>query len=165
MKRSPDPAATATFVVVSQGAVITSGTDAQPLAHLGAGEATYVPASATTSLLAADGIAANYQQLQLATSGTGVPFTPGAGVRDVDVLRDVLGPGETLTIADSAAAPTLVVISRGTVTVAGDPAGSADLIGGSSGTFDGNLTLVNTGTDQAVVVAARTDPLDPLSHP
>jgi len=55
----------ATFVVVSQGALITSGADALPRAHLGAGEAANLPAGATTSLLAADGVAANYQrQLQ-----------------------------------------------------------------------------------------------------
>lgn len=86
------------------------------------------------------------------TGGAGVPFTPGAGTRDVDVLRDVLGPGETLAIADSPAAPALVVISRGTVSVAGDPAGAADLAAGTNGTFDGYLTLVNTGIDQATVV-------------
>lgn len=151
---SPNPAATATFLVVSQGAVTTVGDDAQPLAHLGAGEATLLPANANTTLVAADGIAANYHHIQLGTSGSGDPFTPGAGVRDVGVLRDVLGPGETLAVADSAAAPAFVVIERGTVTVAGDPAGSTDLSAGASGTFDGNLTLVNTGTDPATVIAA-----------
>ena len=86
--------------------------------------------------------------------GTGDPFTPGPGVRDVDLVRDVLDPGGTLAIADSDAAPALVVAVTGSLTVAGDPAGSADVTAAAPDTFDGNLTLVNGGTEPAVVLVA-----------
>ena len=48
----------------------------------------------------------------------------------------------------------LVVVVTGSVTVAGDFAGSADVTAATPDTFDGNLTLVNGGSEPAVVLVA-----------
>ena len=143
-----------TFFAVTAGALVAADGET-PIARVGAGEATFVRKDATTTVMPADGAAAN--RLGLGTGGAGGagdPFAPGPGVRDVDLVRDVLDPGGTLAIADSEAAPKLVVVVTGSVTVAGDPAGSADVTAATPDTFDGNLTLVNGGSEPAVVLVA-----------
>ena len=144
-----------TFVLVLQGAAIAADVEEAPLVRLGAGEATFVGTAGSTTLAPADGGGLSLNRISLnapGEGGTGDPFTPGPGVRDIDLLRDVLQPGETLAIADSTAGPALVVVTDGSVTVAGAPSGSADLAAGASGAFDGALTVVNGGTVPAALV-------------
>jgi hypothetical protein len=153
---APAVAGVDTFFAVTAGAVVAADATT-PIARVAAGEAVFVANDATTTLSAADGAAANFDRIALTIGGqggTGDPFTPGPGVRDVDLVRDVLEAGGTLTIADSEAAPALVVVASGGVTVAGDPAGSADVTPGAPDTFDGALTISNGGTDPAVVLVA-----------
>ena len=155
---APSPAADATdtFVAVTDGALVAADA-ATPIALLAAGEAMFVPGDATTVVVPADGAAASFSRIALTeggAAGAGDPFTPGPGVRDVNLVRDVLDPGGTLAIAESETAPALVVVVSGGVTVAGDPAGSADVTAGVSDTFAGNLTIVNGGTEPAVVLVA-----------
>ncbi len=155
---APSPAADATdtFVAVTDGALVAADA-ATPIALLAAGEAMFVPGDAPTMVLPADGAAASFSRIALTEggpAGAGDPFSPGPGVRDVNLVRDVLDPGGTLAIAESETAPALVVVVSGGVTVAGDPAGSADVTAGVSDTFAGNLTIVNGGTEPAVVLVA-----------
>jgi Bacterial TSP3 repeat len=152
---TPAVAGSDTFFAVTAGALVAADA-ATPIARIAAGEALFVRNDATTTVMPADGAAANFLRISLDTGGggTGDPFTPGSGVRDVDLVRDVLDPGGTLAIPDSDAAPALVVVVTGSVTVAGDPAGSADVAAAAPDTFDGNLTLVNGGTEPAVVLVA-----------
>jgi len=145
-----------TFVVMLEGAAIAADGEGAPIVRLGVGEATFVRDVGPTTLAPADGAGLSLNRISLgepAEGGVGEPFTAGAGVRDVDLLRDVLEPGQTLAIADSPAAPALLLVTEGTVTVAGGPGGSADLAAGASGTFDGALTVVNGGTTPAALLA------------
>jgi Bacterial TSP3 repeat len=153
---SPAVAGSDTFFAVTDGALVAADGET-PIARVAAGEAIFVRKDATTTVMPADGAAANFLRIGLGTGGdggTGDPFAPGPGVRDVDLVRDVLDPGGTLAIADNEAAPALVVVVAGNVTVAGDPAGSADVTAATPDTFDGNLTLVNGGSEPAVVLVA-----------
>ena len=100
-----------------------------------------MPVDATTTISPLIGVPATYSRIALVaggTSGAGDPFTPGAGVRDVNLVRDVLDPEGTLAIAGSDAAPALVLVVAGGVTVDGDPAGSADVAVGAPDTFSGD---------------------------
>ena len=153
---SPAVEGSDTFFAVTAGALLAAEAGT-PTALIAAGEAMFVRNDATTTVMPTDGAAANFRRIALNSGGeggTGAPFSPGPGIRDVDLVRDVLDPGGTLAIPDSDAAPALVIAVDGSLTVAGDPAGSADVTAAAPGTFDGNLTIVNGGTDTAVVLVA-----------
>jgi hypothetical protein len=156
---APSPAAAGadTFIAVTDGALVAAdGTI--PIALLAAGEALFVGGDATTTVSPAQGTTASFSRLALTPAGAGGvgdPITPGPGVRDVDLVRDVVDPGGTLEIAEGDAGPSLVVVVSGgvTVTVTG-AAGSADVTTAAPATFAGNLTIVNGGSEPAVVLVA-----------
>lgn len=151
---------TPSFVAVASGAAIPTSAEGVALARIGAGEATFV--SPGVSLVAADGAPAELLRLAIAPGDGDSPSAtlgPPPGLYDIDIVRDVLAPGESLSLADSPAAPALVVAAAGAVTVAGAPSGSVDLAAGQSATLDGSLTLVNAGTTPAVVLAGIVGPL------
>jgi hypothetical protein len=152
---APTPAAPASsFIAVITGAAIPTAEDGTALARVGAGEAAHVATG--TSLVAADGAPAELLRLELAAGDGDSPSStigPPPGLYDVDLVRDILAPGESMPIPDSPAAPALVVAVSGSVTVAGAPSGSVDVADGQSATLDGSLTVVNAGTSPAVVLA------------
>ena len=81
-------------------------------------------------------------------SGPGA-FTPGAGQRDVNIVRDVVAPGETFTV--SSEFPVLVVVSGGDLV---DAAGTAGTIAaGTTATLGTAVALRNDGAVPVVVVA------------
>ncbi|HEV2066403.1 MAG TPA: hypothetical protein VGR08_06180 [Thermomicrobiales bacterium] len=80
------------------------------------------------------------------------PFVPEAGVRDLDLVRDVLATGEESRLA-AGAGQTLVFASIGNVTVAAEGGEPVTLAEGEAGAFDGELTLT-TETEASAFVAA-----------
>lgn len=151
---------TPSFVAVTSGAAIPTSADGTALARIGAGEAGFLAPG--TTLVAADGAQAGLLRLEIAPGDGDSPSAtlgPPPGLYDIDIVRDVLAPGESLSIADSPAAPALIVAASGALTVAGAPSGSVDLTEGQSATLDGSLTLVNAGATPAVVLAGIVGPL------
>ena len=145
-----------TFVLADGGIVDVTGTVASY--RLGAGEAAMFPAL-SGAVLSTAGDAAAYWTLSIAdvaqTGGagaTGGTFSLDAALRDVDLLRDVLATGETLTIPDRDA-PTLLLVTGGTVGATSDSGDSIDLADGDAATLDGELTITNDGSEDATVVA------------
>ena len=148
------------FVVGAEGTVLVS-TDDVITSRLPAGEAALVLDSAGTTLSGDGADARAFTVTLLRGELTGSPadvgdaFDPGSGYHDVDLVRDVLAPAEASTMPDPGDIPVLILAVRGGVTVAtaGDPDGTA-LARGEADTFDGALTLTNSGTEPAEFVAA-----------
>lgn len=79
------------------------------------------------------------------------PFTPQPGMREINLIRDVLKAKESTQILGGAA-PTLVLVTKGEVTVK-TSSGSTTVRQGQPATFDGGLTLT-AGSDDTQFVAA-----------
>jgi hypothetical protein len=146
-----------TFVLADAGVVdVSAGGNSY---RLGAGEAAHLPAF-SEAVLSTAGTTANYWTMSIAdaaqtggTGATGGSFTLGAGLRDVDVLRDVLVTEESLTIPDQEV-PALLLVTGGTVVASSDSGDSIELADGEAATLDGELTVTNEGSDPATVLAA-----------
>lgn len=149
---------TPVFLVVTRGAAVTADAETSPLARLGIGEAAYVAAALGTTVAAVDGADAALERISIVTDGgIGDPFSPGAGFFDVDLLRGVLEPGEALPLAGGA--PTaLIMVTEGTVLLAGGSAGTTEETAGAARAVAGAVTLVNAGTSRAVVLVAVIGP-------
>jgi hypothetical protein len=160
---SPAPAGIG-FVVADEGTVLVS-TDDIVTSRLRTGEAALVLDSAGTSMAGEGGGAAAFTvtllrgELSGSPADVGAVFDAGGGSHDVDLVRDVLAPTEGSTMPSAAGVPILVLAVRGqiTVTTAADPAGTA-LARGEADTFDGDLTVTNTGTESAEFVAVVIGP-------
>jgi hypothetical protein len=80
------------------------------------------------------------------------PFTPGEGLRDVDLVRDVLNTNEALVLVSDVSV--LVIVTEGAVTT-----GGTTIAAGSPVALSGELTLINLAPEPAVVVAAVIGPV------
>lgn len=80
------------------------------------------------------------------------PFTPGEGVRDVDLVRDVMSTNEALLVETDVSA--LVMVTAGAVNASG-----TTITAGSPVALSGSITLINTGPETATVVVAVIGPV------
>ncbi|MGH9137839.1 MAG: hypothetical protein ACRD0G_12440 [Acidimicrobiales bacterium] len=155
----PPPPAAATFVVATGGTVVAADSAGSPVGQLGVGEALPLPPG-DVSLFAAGDHHAAFVGVQL-VAGDPSPEQPdfaasfplGAGFHDVDLARAVLAPDEVATVAGSGA-PLLVVITGGTVEVAGET-----LTQGDARALVGDIEVDNAGDAEATFVAAVVAPL------
>lgn len=106
-------AAPPTFLVADgPDALLVSAPD--PVALLDTGEAVFVGAGATGSATPLfDGAFAQARRITLVANVGPTSFSPGEGKRDVNLIRAVLGPGETLGVTSSF--PLLAVVADGAV--------------------------------------------------
>ena len=141
--------------IVSDGpaAVVVSDSDG-PIARLPAGEAVFVPGGATTLLQAtsAEGSDGAAYSLVPGTADPAFTFTPGPGARDVDLVRDVLASNEVLMVHTDVSA--FVVVTDGTVQTGGTALGP-----GATAMLSGDVTIINTSPDAAVVAVVVIGPL------
>lgn len=154
------PASSApSFVALTEGELTLANAAGEPTAHLAPFEAIALPrdGGGTASTGPADTAMALLSIGDAGASGgpTGDPFTVDAGTYDLELLVDVLGANELLSLPDSATGPTLVVVLAGNVVVGADTVGAGD---GRS--VDGPVTVTNTSSSGAVIVAATLTPLD-----
>jgi hypothetical protein len=133
-------------------AMLTLGGAEQLLAAMGSEPAVY----RSLALVDADGVPPADENLPF----TSEPF-PGAGARhDMDLLRDALGPGATMTIP-AGAAPTLVLVLDGVAEVASETGDVFSLGEGEAVSLTGPIVV--TATDNgATVTAAYIGPAVPL---
>lgn len=119
-------------------------------AYLDAGEAVFVPAGSAGSMTPLfDGAVAAGERVTFVADGGPSSFTPGPAKRDVNVVRDVLAPGETFSTSSSF--PVLVIVQEGSLTDVADP--SAALGPDSATTLGTSVELRNDGDAPASVVA------------
>ena len=161
---SPTPAPEGiAFVLADEGTVLVA-TDDVTTSRLPAGEAALVLDSAGTTFTG-EGADASIFTITLLRGELGSPsdvgnaFDAGGGFHDVDLVRDVLAPGEVSTIPDPGDVPVLVLAVRGAVSVAAAGAAAPTALArGEADTFDGELTITNGGVEAAEFVAAVIGP-------
>jgi len=81
------------------------------------------------------------------------PFEAPGGIRDIDLARDLLAPGESTTIIANEA-PVLVLVTLGAVRAESTDGTEASLRVGEAATFVGDIVLTAKGQAPASVVAA-----------
>jgi hypothetical protein len=142
-----------TFLVSSGPSALVLSDDDGPRARLAAGEALFLPADAPWLLQSASPSGGAALGIAIA-AGAGAAtdtFTPGASSRDVDLVRDVLSTNEALLLRTDVSA--FVTVVAGAVTT-----GSSTVGTGSSITLTGDITLINTSPETAIVVVAVVGP-------
>ena len=148
------------FILAQEGGLVVSSGDARR-ALLDSGEAVFDPVSLPANIRAV-GAAATYWSIALmggSFEASDVTIEPGAGARDVNLVRDVLGAGESLAVPSEI--PQFVLVTSGEVGVAN---GGQAVATGATTTVPGGTTLSNTGTEPAtVVVVAIGDLLAPAT--
>jgi hypothetical protein len=139
------------FLLADGPGAVVVGSDSDPVARLAAGEALFLPGGepATVGTLTEDSAATIGIAL---VAGPGADeLMPGPGLRDVDLVRDVLSTNEAFVVHADVSA--FVVVTRGTVT-----AGSELVTTEAGVVLTGDITLVNTAPEPAIVVAAVVGP-------
>jgi Bacterial TSP3 repeat len=137
------------FILADDGALMVSSGDGRR-ALLAPGEAVYDPRSLPASLTAVDAAGASYWSILLIGGqfeAAPTVIEPGAGARDVNLVRDVLAPGESLSIPSTI--PEFVLVTAGTVTVADS---RLAVNAGASTTIVADTALINAGTEPATLV-------------
>ena len=92
-------------------------------------------------------------------AGNGIPvfasesFAAPTGQRDIDLVRDVLAPGESTTVIGNET-PVLVLVTLGAMQVQASDGASASLRVGEAGTFSGDIVLTAQGQAPSTFVAA-----------
>jgi hypothetical protein len=92
-------------------------------------------------------------------AGDGIPvyasdlFLAPEGTRDIDLVRDLLEPGESTTVIGNEA-PVLVLVTLGAVRAEATDGTAASLRVGEAATFSGDVVLTAEGQVPATVIAA-----------
>src|SRR5215218_7527492 len=81
------------------------------------------------------------------------PFQAPDGIRDIDLVRDLLEPGESTTVIGNIA-PVLVLVTLGAVRAEATDGSTASLRVGEAGTFSGDVVLTAEGQVPSTVIAA-----------
>ena len=145
---------TAAFVLAVAGSPVTTDVPDGSRVRLGRGEALFAGPGARTLSNGGATDGSTLTEIALSASdGAGV-MTPGAGDYDVDLVRDVVAPGESFAVPASGL-PVFVLVTNGALA---DGQGNA-LPAGQASVAAGGALLSNGGAEPAVVVAAVVDPL------
>ena len=83
----------------------------------------------------------------------GDPFPAPSGTRDIDLVRDLLGPGESTTVIGNES-PVLVLVTLGAVRAEATDGSAASLRVGEAATFSGDVVLTAEGQVPSTVIAA-----------
>lgn len=154
---TPFEPAAPTFLLAGAGSpVLLQGPD-DTNTLLEEGEAAYRAAGSAAVATAPGAVVGAVSALALVPADGAAPdvVTPGAGARDLELLRDVLAPGEALTLASDL--PVFVLVTAGSLVTGDAPAMAA----GATDLLPGGSTLTNAGDGPAVLVAALLGPLLP----
>ena len=81
------------------------------------------------------------------------PFEAPEGTRDVDLVRDLLEPGESTTVIGNEA-PVLILVTLGTIHAEATDGSAASLRVGEAATFSGDIVLTAEGQAPTTFVAA-----------
>jgi hypothetical protein len=149
------------FTVATDGGVLVNDYTTGLQQRLSNGEAAFSESGAYQQHVALSGSDTSYLRISLvpesdADGGGNVAFASDAfasvdGLRDIDLLRDVLGDGESTSV-NAGTAPSLVYVTSGEVTV-DDGNSTTTLQAGEGMTVDGEFDIESNGA-QSVVLAA-----------
>jgi hypothetical protein len=135
------------FVVASGPVAAIVSSSAGTVWRLGPGEAAFRPVTTTNSAMAeAEGASSLIMVNVDAGPGSGT-FAPGAGARDVDLVRAQLAPGSSLTVLAEVSA--LVYVTSGEIET-----DDTAIASGATTVRPGDVVLANAGTESATVLVA-----------
>jgi len=152
------------FVLADQGAILITDANTNDQVRLAPGEAAFVHEGDRQVRTSLGGTPAEYVALDLVPAtdkeniGTGSlvyaspSFTAPAGKHDLNLIRDVLEPGETASVP-ATGAPSLILITAGSVKAQAGGR-SATLQAGTAVALLGGVTLTGAGSGTATFVAA-----------
>lgn len=152
------------FLVATDGPFITVDPEGGVLHRLNPGEAAFTPGAARVNPLSETTDLVPFIAITLAaTSGprsaSGIPFYAGEAfavepsVRDFDLVRGVLDPGES-TALDGGELPAFFLTLEGQIELATPEGDSAVLEADQAITYAGQITITNVGSSRATFVSA-----------
>jgi Bacterial TSP3 repeat len=145
------PSAAPAFLLSDGPAAVVVADSTGPLTRLAAGEAMFRPGGAPTDLSTAPTSTGQISEIALVAGAGPDQFSPGAGTRDVDLVRDVVATNEALILDAEVSA--FVVVSQGALV-----AGGTTIAAGAPVALTGNVTLINTAPEAAIVAVAVVGP-------
>ena len=145
------PSAAPAFLLSDGPAAVVVADPTGPLARLAPGEALFRPGGAPTDLSTAPASTGQISEIAVVAGSGPDEFTPGAGIRDVDLVRDVVATNEALIL--NAEVSAFVIVSQGAVV-----AGGTTITAGSAVALTGNITLINTAAEAAIIAVAIIGP-------
>ena len=140
------------FVFAATGPLLLTDEATGQQVHLGAGEATLVPAGAVQQRASLGAQPVSYLSIELVSADApappedatvlqpGQPFPAPGGRHDLDLLSDTLAAGETFVIPDSGA-KNVVLITDGAASVGRPGADTVVLLAGEAASFSGELQV------------------------
>lgn len=160
------------FVLATTGPLLLTNEDGVQI-QLGTGEAALTAGGTVQQRASLSGQEASFLSIELAPEDAappanatvlqpGAPFTAPGGAHDLNLLADLLGSGESLTIPDSGGKNVLLV-TEGAATVGKPDGGSATLLAGEAASFSGELLVApapsgGVAADRAGFVVAIIGP-------
>ena len=160
------------FVLATTGPLLLTGEDGAQI-QLGAGEAALTPGGTVQQRASLSDQEASFLSIELVPEDAappanatvlqpGAPFAAPAGAHDLDLVADLLGSGESLTIPDSGG-KNVILVTDGAATVGKPDGGSAVLLAGEAASFSGELLVApapsgGAAADRAGFVVAIIGP-------
>jgi hypothetical protein len=160
------------FVLATNGPLLLTNDDGSQV-HLGTGEAALTPGGTVQQRASLTGREESFLSIELVPQDAaplanatvlqpGTPFEAPDGAHDLDLLADLLGSGESLTIPDSGG-KNVILVTDGAATVAKPDGGSAVLLAGEAANFSGELVVApapsgGVAADRAGFVVAIIGP-------
>lgn len=167
------------FVVATTGPLLLVDQDSGEQMQLGIGEAALTTAGSNLKLASLAGRPVSFLSIELVPvdappppSGAtvlqpGQPFAAPSGLRDLDLLIDTLGEGETFTIPNSGT-KNVVLITDGAASVGRPGEASVVLLAGEAASFSGELAVAlapDGGSATTSFVVAMIGPELPAVQP
>ncbi|MFT4040217.1 MAG: thrombospondin type 3 repeat-containing protein [Thermomicrobiales bacterium] len=170
------------FIVADTGAIVVTDAAGRPSQRLAPGQAGWIDPGAVRAIVSLEDRSAGYLRIALAPAALvpdepgavsyGDPFTAPTGVRDIELLRDVLKRSEEV-ILTAGEAPAFLQVTSGKVFMDDGAGQITEVSAGSPVQFAGSVTLSGGSRTPAAFVVARigeTVPaqvalFDPLATP
>jgi hypothetical protein len=169
---APFEAQPLSFVLATTGPLLLTNEDGAQI-QLGTGEAALTPGGTVQQRASLSDQGASFLSIELVPEDAappanatvlqpGAPFTAPSGAHDLDLVADLLGSGESLTIPDSGG-KNVILVTDGAATVGKPDGGSAVLLAGEAASFSGELLVApapsgGAAADRAGFVVAIIGP-------
>jgi hypothetical protein len=160
------------FVLATNGPLLLTDEDGTQI-HLGTGEAALTAGDTVQQRASLSDQEESFLSIELVPENApqpanaivlqpGAPFAAPGGAHDLDLLADLLGAGQSLTIPDSGG-KNVILVTAGAATVGKPDGGSAVLLAGEAASFSGELVVApapsgGSGGDRAGFIVALLGP-------
>jgi hypothetical protein len=169
---APFEAQPLSFVLATTGPLLLTSEDGAQT-QLGKGEAALTPGGTVQQRASLTDQEVSFLSIELVPEDAappanatvlqpGAPFAAPSGAHDLDLVADLLGSGESLTVPDSGG-KNVILVTDGAATVGKPDGGSAVLLAGEAASFSGELLIApapsgGAAADRAGFVVAIIGP-------